>query len=734
MMVKFRVLVNSKVVADFEFDAQQVAGDKELYLGRAKDCDLVIADHRISRNHFVITYASALVTIKNISNFDNLFVNGNKVTQAIISESDVVKFYDYELSVSGLSEPVNTNLKDEKVLDDKTVVFDQSEVVANIEQHEEIAAVEESPGMESSLLQEEVVEDKSEIFETSAEDNLLEDDQPESELEEFSFNNFDSEEVSESSFSKDISVPEEKASGDRTQIFQHFKQYILKISGPEISTQEYVFEQDFVVVGRSQSKCHIVLDDGDVSSIHAKFALEEGNLFIEDLNSSNGVYVNGEKVRKSLIIEGDEILIGSISFLVGVRSEMLQEASGRLMPISERDLLEKEETTAFGIEDVAVYSEDSNPGSGKGLNLSFITELLQDKRRRTIVLASIAILVILFLPGGGEEEVSDAEVKKSTEEQVVRSVASPEEEVIDEFSDSDKRAFATYYEEAKMLFSEGKYNDALRSLEAIDAINPGYKEVSSLMKTIREQLEEIEEEKRRQLVAQQKAKELEKIEQLTAKMSDALNQKRIELADSYLVQIAEINPESREYVDMERSLASVKQEIKREKEEKEKVAYAKNLFRTKINLARSLESKGELHKALNKVEDAVSVASLPDELNSEGNDFYKVLKEKISTLESSYLADAREYLSGDDFKNALEKYREVLKVNPSSSEAVKELNSLTQKLNGKAKLVYREGLVAESISLYDDAKSKYEEVLQVAPKESNYYKKAQKKLGVFYFE
>lgn len=64
-------------------------------------------------------------------------------------------------------------------------------------------------------------------------------------------------------------------------------------------------------VGRNAS-CQLSLDDPLVSRRHAIFEVGHGGVTVEDLNSRNGVIVNGQRVEgKTPISVGDRILIGS---------------------------------------------------------------------------------------------------------------------------------------------------------------------------------------------------------------------------------------------------------------------------------------------------------------------------------------------------------------------------------------------------------------------------------------
>ena len=90
-----------------------------------------------------------------------------------------------------------------------------------------------------------------------------------------------------------------------------------------------------IVIGRS-SELDMVLVEDMVSRKHAKITTDENTVTIEDLGSTNGTFVNGEKVRTSEIRDGDRILIGtSIIKLVTMAGEQTNitenEARSRLV-------------------------------------------------------------------------------------------------------------------------------------------------------------------------------------------------------------------------------------------------------------------------------------------------------------------------------------------------------------------------------------------------------------------
>src|SRR5262249_52080716 len=65
-----------------------------------------------------------------------------------------------------------------------------------------------------------------------------------------------------------------------------------------------------IVIGRS-SDLDMVLVEDMVSRKHAKISTQGGQIVIQDLASTNGTFVNGEKIKKMRLKEGDRILIGT---------------------------------------------------------------------------------------------------------------------------------------------------------------------------------------------------------------------------------------------------------------------------------------------------------------------------------------------------------------------------------------------------------------------------------------
>jgi pSer/pThr/pTyr-binding forkhead associated (FHA) protein len=63
-------------------------------------------------------------------------------------------------------------------------------------------------------------------------------------------------------------------------------------------------------IGRESTICEIVLENPKVSRLHAEVVSIDGKVLLIDRNSSNGTYVNDQKIDKRFLQDGDIIYFG----------------------------------------------------------------------------------------------------------------------------------------------------------------------------------------------------------------------------------------------------------------------------------------------------------------------------------------------------------------------------------------------------------------------------------------
>lgn len=89
------------------------------------------------------------------------------------------------------------------------------------------------------------------------------------------------------------------------------------------------------VAGRSQDS-GIHLDDPGVSRSHARFTWKQGDFTLTDLDSTNGTFVNGKRIRKAVLREGDTIRMGSTVLRYDITQEGTEEDPGQTMIIENK--------------------------------------------------------------------------------------------------------------------------------------------------------------------------------------------------------------------------------------------------------------------------------------------------------------------------------------------------------------------------------------------------------------
>ena len=84
--------------------------------------------------------------------------------------------------------------------------------------------------------------------------------------------------------------------------------------GPR-SGMTFLLRDGNTTVGR-HPESDIFLNDVTVSRHHCRFVTKADSLVVEDSGSTNGTYVNEERVDSAVLEAGDEVLVGRFHFVV----------------------------------------------------------------------------------------------------------------------------------------------------------------------------------------------------------------------------------------------------------------------------------------------------------------------------------------------------------------------------------------------------------------------------------
>jgi adenylate cyclase len=133
-----------------------------------------------------------------------------------------------------------------------------------------------------------------------------------------------------------------------------------------------LLKQEKLTVGRRES-CDVCFDYANVSGKHCELSFREGYWYIRDLNSTNGVKVNGTRVQQKMLYPGDEIMIAKRSFRI--QYELPLDRKGGLEE-AEEDVLTSSLLERAGLE--KKKNDQAPPKKKKSRSIDIADFLLRD--------------------------------------------------------------------------------------------------------------------------------------------------------------------------------------------------------------------------------------------------------------------------------------------------------------------------------------------------------------------
>jgi sigma-B regulation protein RsbU (phosphoserine phosphatase) len=111
---------------------------------------------------------------------------------------------------------------------------------------------------------------------------------------------------------------------------------VLTSSDSSVVNKRFVLGSEPAIIGRHPD-CDVPIDDGSVSRHHAQVTLEEGQYFVQDLNSRNGTYLNNQQINQpTRLFDQSEIRICDVALVFNV-SEALPGTLRTPQPTAESE-------------------------------------------------------------------------------------------------------------------------------------------------------------------------------------------------------------------------------------------------------------------------------------------------------------------------------------------------------------------------------------------------------------
>jgi two-component system cell cycle response regulator len=126
-----------------------------------------------------------------------------------------------------------------------------------------------------------------------------------------------------------VSDGTEPAGGQHAQAGERDRAYLIVLAGSNVGEMFKIVGEE-VSLGRGQNADIQLIDDG-ISRKHAVIRYDGGEMVVQDMDSRNGTFANGQRVTRHVLHDGDKIQIGSTTILKFTYHDHLDESFQRQM-------------------------------------------------------------------------------------------------------------------------------------------------------------------------------------------------------------------------------------------------------------------------------------------------------------------------------------------------------------------------------------------------------------------
>ncbi|HQH25852.1 MAG TPA: ATPase, T2SS/T4P/T4SS family [Oligoflexia bacterium] len=154
---------------------------------------------------------------------------------------------------------------------------------------------------------------------------------------------------------------------------------VVRVEEPDGAERTLSFEKTTLMIGRTEGNDVCLRSSKGVSRYHARADVEDGVVVIQDLDSTNGTYVNSDRVQRKALALDDLVMIGDVVLSFSVRDDeaepAVQDQEEDTSSVSQSELLAAE--TAWK-EEAPVSERRSAEVSSKTSEIDFYWSALRN--------------------------------------------------------------------------------------------------------------------------------------------------------------------------------------------------------------------------------------------------------------------------------------------------------------------------------------------------------------------
>lgn len=258
---------------------------KIIKIGRSQECELKINDSSVSRMHARVIIDNGDVIIEDLNSANGTYVNNQRVKLSKISRYDILRLGNHQLDLSHIFETAfevktGTSVVNRTGSLIKTVSIgraNDNDIIINdphISSHHAVIRVENGRM---------TIQDSGSMNGTFVNRNRI--------------------------TSADISFSDDIQLGSYKLNLERFRNYFYEVKEEKISNVSFNLTEGANRIGRAQDN-DVIINHPMISAHHAVIIKSGNSYVIEDLNSTNGVYVNGNRVHRQSFTSSDKVTLG----------------------------------------------------------------------------------------------------------------------------------------------------------------------------------------------------------------------------------------------------------------------------------------------------------------------------------------------------------------------------------------------------------------------------------------
>jgi pSer/pThr/pTyr-binding forkhead associated (FHA) protein/tetratricopeptide (TPR) repeat protein len=520
----------------------------------------------------------------------------------------------------------------------------------------------------------------------------------------------------------------------------------VRISGGPLDGGVFKNWEGSLTIGRSLDNNVVLLDDA-VSGQHASIVREGDRYFIQDFDSANGTFLDGVKVRRQELANGQKIRVGvsTLAFeLVDLRKRrrtLMKTLAGMaaiLVIVGVVKLLMPADLAGREIERARQFRARGELEASVG---AYQAALKFEPHRAEAIKELAGVQTAL----GARKMLAEAE--KATEQDRYDKAKELVYRVLRDFPKQQRalelEAIIKSVENSSLAMKARNWGDAVVLLEKARDKYPKSTLIGSRLEAAQSEL---------------------MAEQALAKGKDALEHHQPDIAQglfSRVLPTSQYFPEAKEHLDeLERDRKATEWLQKAEAHYRQaqltealveigeglKVSPTNAVLTNLRERARKMDglqgplARSEAIKQTDELEallggrtvcnDVLRTEIDPlNELRKRAQQTKSQIDQWLRTLSQNYSEQAETLRASGKTKEALTLFASALKADPENPAAAKAAGKLREAIHGEARKLYGEGLRFEELSEKTLARERFKKILEIAPPDEDYYKKAAAKLN-----